>query len=114
MRPPDLPGGNVRAVAAVTHLWPASMRPPDLPGGNMAPPLAMLWRNLSFNEAAGFTRRKQTSAPAGQSRSNRASMRPPDLPGGNAGSVRSTGYLRIASMRPPDLPGGNTCWAEGG
>ena len=55
------------------------MRPPDLPGGNagiMAP-----GRAHSFNEAAGFTRRKRRTC---EYDANSASMRPPDLPGGNA------------------------------
>ena len=35
MRPPDLPGGNVREqVIGQAQPLDASMRPPDLPGGN--------------------------------------------------------------------------------
>ena len=61
-----------------------------------------------FNEAAGFTRRKQTYARPDPVAQYVASMRPPDLPGGNlldAGIQRK--HVLLASMRPPDLPGGN-------
>ena len=61
------------------------MRPPDLPGGNQCSIYYCCCRFRSFNEAAGFTRRKRRMA---RRRADRAavlaSMRPPDLPGGNA------------------------------
>ena len=65
---------------------------------------------VSFNEAAGFTRRKRHHA--NQKRTAAAtiagaSMRPPDLPGGNPQRVPHGARLLLqASMRPPDLPGG--------
>ena len=83
------------------------MRPPDLPGGN--PLRAGSRRNRaepSFNEAAGFTRRKLSDAER-EYFSRVASMRPPDLPGGNSDPARHGPRLTGASMRPPDLPGGN-------
>ena len=59
MRPPDLPGGNAGEARVPSPPLHASMRPPDLPGGNTHrskhPPPAC----QRFNEAAGFTRRKQ-------------------------------------------------------
>ena len=85
----------------------------------------------SFNEAAGFTRRKQLDVVCDYGSAD-ASMRPPDLPGGNqyrpcypepggCGFNEAAGFTRRkrlgvggrgmtvdqASMRPPDLPGGN-------
>ena len=59
------------------------MRPPDLPGGNTAAGPYDGHLSGSFNEAAGFTRRKHKSDPW-ERQSKDASMRPPDLPGGNA------------------------------
>ena len=74
MRPPDLPGGNQCSIYFAFAVHPASMRPPDY----------CCCRFRSFNEAAGFTRRKRRMA---RRRADRAavlaSMRPPDLPGGN-------------------------------
>ena len=90
MRPPDLPGGNSVADAAQRYWYAgfneaagftrrklqqhrhrhcqlmrwASMRPPDLPGGN--PPHVLEYMatvGASFNEAAGFTRRKPRLPP---------------------------------------------------
>ena len=63
MRPPDLPGGNIRAWDALGKGWRhASMRPPDLPGGNGCTPQHRPTPARRFNEAAGFTRRKRRSA----------------------------------------------------
>ena len=42
----------------MTKPGPASMRPPDLPGGNTERFTGSLRVIPSFNEAAGFTRRK--------------------------------------------------------
>ena len=42
-----------------------------------------------FNEAAGFTRRKQGTDSAQSPQTISASMRPPDLPGGNNASEPS-------------------------
>ena len=134
MRPPDLPGGNQDAWYGLwRQLCRASMRPPDLPGGNRPASPPSILGGASFNEAAGFTRRKRT--PQGgrtgrrQKRFNEAagftrrkpvvragrddaapvaSMRPPDLPGGNTIlSKWEAHHGKYASMRPPDLPGGN-------
>ena len=58
------------------------MRPPDLPGGNSVSQCHGPPPYHSFNEAAGFTRRKPER-------------------------VRVMALQRVASMRPPDLPGGN-------
>ena len=59
MRPPDLPGGNSGAIRGVQiSVTDASMRPPDLPGGNLALRRRAIAGSRSFNEAAGFTRRK--------------------------------------------------------
>ena len=85
------------------------MRPPDLPGGNKPrhgrKPSRAARR---FNEAAGFTRRKQQLRVQRDRVVALASMRPPDLPGGNTGGeARHDARCRLASMRPPDLPGGN-------
>ena len=132
MRPPDLPGGN---CASARHPrrnhYRASMRPPDLPGGNTMPmpPCAtcassfneaagftrrkpqrlreVLIYDSCFNEAAGFTRRKRRNSRSYSINNNIASMRPPDLPGGNAETVFVRPQRSQASMRPPDLPGGN-------
>ena len=60
MRPPVLPSGNHPAI--VTDLPPmcaASMRPPVLPSGNTVKWEAEKDVKVSFNEAAGFTQRKQ-------------------------------------------------------
>ena len=79
------------------------------PGGEGAAPLIA---DARFNEAAGFTRRKrQCTLPQGHS-DRHASMRPPDLPGGNRGNVAAGTRAAGASMRPPDLPGGNA-WHDG-
>ena len=87
MRPPDLPGGNpstprcsfgpcgnrFNEAAGFTRRKlensggselpgspRASMRPPDLPGGNISDGTVELYNmDRSFNEAAGFTRRKR-------------------------------------------------------
>ena len=60
MRPPDLPGGNLKLLNLALQLRiVASMRPPDLPGGNSGGPVRYAWPGHRFNEAAGFTRRKQ-------------------------------------------------------
>ena len=64
-----------------------------------------------FNEAAGFTRRKQAVLAIVILRGLIicASMRPPDLPGGNQQDEEAAVSVVVgASMRPPDLPGGNT------
>ena len=135
MRPPDLPGGNggKECVVPPRDLL-ASMRPPDLPGGNSAISTAAPSCPCScFNEAAGFTRRKQGRISRRPKAGTSASMRPPDLPGGNAFMLHAdtipprcfneaAGFTRrkrrmpyeqkpvereVASMRPPDLPGGN-------
>ena len=64
MRPPDLPGGNRRTVGQPDPGDEiASMRPPDLPGGNyLDDAKAGDFFMKRFNEAAGFTRRKQRRA----------------------------------------------------
>ena len=86
MRPPDLPGGNPCRVTVHWSRFSASMRPPDLPGGNGRVRQGHPWaRALSFNEAAGFTRRKRVDTAQLADDSVTASMRPPDLPGGNTG-----------------------------
>ena len=115
MRPPDLPGGNQRLHASAdrrTGCHPASMRPPDLPGGNQwtltLPSLVQAhWR---FNEAAGFTRRKQrtgdpqeTDAAACFNEAAGFTRRKPT----ESSWARRTALPCCASMRPPDLPGGN-------
>ena len=62
------------------------MRPPDLPGGNLRPQRPGRHRTDAhrFNEAAGFTRRKQRVHFNRDAAGRLASMRPPDLPGGNS------------------------------
>ena len=88
------------------------MRPPDLPGGNL---LVVDHSNepISFNEAAGFTRRKPVDRRRDRQSASRASMRPPDLPGGNKSFMSLFANVASASMRPPDLPGGNAGGAAG-
>ena len=63
MRPPELPGGKQGiAVVHVEPLITASMRPPELPGGKRCRATRRCWLRLTcFNEAAGITRRKDTS-----------------------------------------------------
>ena len=60
------------------------MRPPDLPGGNPTSSARPRDAENRFNEAAGFTRRKQRKRIGIGAERDGASMRPPDLPGGNA------------------------------
>ena len=59
------------------------MRPPDLPGGNVRNRERVRAHHARFNEAAGFTRRKLVHHADQVFARLRASMRPPDLPGGN-------------------------------
>ena len=89
MRPPDLPGGNLDGrLRGKAGDYRASMRPPDLPGGNTDnAPQPMGQRTTSFNEAAGFTRRKRVTRGRLRAGSALASMRPPDLPGGNSAEI---------------------------
>ena len=85
------------------------MRPPDLPGGNIrAGHVGIDSARRGFNEAAGFTRRKRGARwkrspsearnrfneAAGFTRRKLATEDPPPT-------------VPAASMRPPDLPGGN-------
>ena len=111
MRPPDLSGGNgTKPTRRITKTLPASMRPPDLSGGNPpARPARPPRRCSSFNEAAGFIRRKPRHRRRPRSHCISASMRPPDLSGGNRCRAvpRQSKYISHASMRPPDLSGGN-------
>ena len=74
----------------------ASMRPPDLPGGNpISSSCCSRMPSPSFNEAAGFTRRKLHAEKTGHARLVQASMRPPDLPGGNM----NRGWQRNAKIK---------------
>ena len=75
------------------------MRPPDLPGGNSRrlPHSSHFTSSTSFNEAAGFTRRKPLKFSPTADQRNFASMRPPDLPGGNTG--RGSGRRSPRSRR---------------
>ena len=65
----------------------ASMRPPVLPSGNSrAASLAVSSTASRFNEAAGFTQRKQPLV-VDQVDAVTASMRPPVLPSGNSQKI---------------------------
>ena len=83
------------------------MRPPVLPSGNSLGSSPRPPGHGGFNEAAGFTQRKQRDKDQQQGRHGEASMRPPVLPSGNVELVEQLRTKLNASMRPPVLPSGN-------
>ena len=133
MGPPELPGGNYHIVGEVgatlvvlqwgRRNYPAETVATEVLLGLLQVLLQWGRRNypaettdfsfceitiLSFNGAAGITRRKQPPRRPLGGGDLPASMGPPELPGGNHYRPVLNRRARHASMGPPELPGGNS------
>ena len=84
------------------------MGPPELPGGNTAPSYYPTVREVSFNGAAGITRRKHEDEDAAYDAAYALQWGRRNYPAETCvpAVIQAPRHLR-ASMGPPELPGGN-------
>ena len=110
MRPPVLPSGNLRSRNFATICLICFNEAAGFTQRKLTTAIYVSNNCINrFNEAAGFTQRKHEYVMSYDQALSLASMRPPVLPSGNVTTRHAvTACTGGASMRPPVLPSGNT------